>query len=70
MAPYKGNTATLRMAIDQVINDRDLYTNGIPFVQSSGTGKSRLKVELGKEYFVLIVNLGDEVPEGSFCKFH
>ena len=68
--PYRGDTAALRIAIDQVINDPHLSANAIPFVQSSGTGKSRLMVELGKDFFVLILNLRDDDPEGSFCKSH
>ena len=61
-------TAALRMAIDRVINNKKLYSNGIPFVQSSGTGKSRLMVELGKDFFVIIITLSDDDPPGSFCK--
>jgi hypothetical protein len=57
--PYLGNTGTtaLEKAIDQVINDSHLSANAILFVQSSGTGKSRLIKELAKRIFVLGLNL-------------
>jgi len=67
---YRGSTVALRKAIDQVINDGNLYANVIPFVQSSGTGKSRLMVELGRTCFVLVLNLREDDPKGSFCKCH
>jgi len=67
---YKGSTVALRKAIDQVVNDPKLYANAIPFVQSSGTGKSRLMVELGRECFVLVLNLREDDPIGAFCKCH
>ena len=68
-SPYLGNTAALEKAIDQVINDRNLYANAIPFVQSSGTGKSRLMGELAKNFFVLVLNLRENDNPGDFCKY-
>ena len=68
-SPYLGNTAALEKAIDQVINDRNLYANAIPFVQSSGTGKSRLMGELAKIFFVLVLNLRENDNPRDFCKY-
>ena len=69
-SPYLGNTAAIERAIDQVIDDSNLYANAIPFVQSSGTGKSRLMSELGKKIFVLVLNLREDDCIGDFCKYH
>jgi hypothetical protein len=66
---YLGSSATLQKAIEQVIGDPNLYANAIPFVQSSGTGKSRLMVELGRHFFVLMVNLREDDSAGGFCKW-
>ena len=68
-SPYIGNTAALEKAIDQVINDKSLHANAIPFVQSSGTGKSRLMKELGMKVFVLVLNLREDDRIGEFCKY-
>jgi hypothetical protein len=69
--PYLGNTGTtaLEKAIDQVIDDPSLYANAIPFVQSSGTGKSKLIKELAKKNLVLVLNLRENDRVGDYCKY-
>ncbi len=66
--PYIGDSGTVQKAVEQVVGDTNLYANAIPFVQSSGTGKSRLMVELAQDFFVLMLNLREDDPRGSFCK--
>ncbi|KAF9011504.1 hypothetical protein BDZ89DRAFT_1077772 [Hymenopellis radicata] len=63
---YIGDSTTVQKAIEQVIGDTNLYANAIPFVQSSGTGKSRLMVELGQHFFVLMLNLREEDSPGNY----
>ena len=51
-----------------LLGRRNWYANAnpIPFVQSSGTGKSRLMVQLGQECFVLVLNLREDDPKEPF----
>lgn len=70
VAPYYGETVNLlKTAIDNMNASRGNcdYTNFIPIIQSSGTGKSRAVDELAKQIFTIPLNLslpGDQ--DGMF----
>lgn len=68
---YRGDNIVLEAlkgAIDNVIKDNEIWANALPFVQSSGTGKSRLIVELGNDFYVLFLNLREDDPHGAYCE--
>ena len=60
----------LKVHIQKVLRQGNLYASYCSIVQSSGMGKSRLLDEFSKRHFLIPINLRDEDSQGALYPIH